>query len=102
MNSRKFTSLRAPTPRPSHRPLAELQHASEHDAARRILRVDREGGLKSAHGLIPGAAPISGERCPIRRAQLALLLGEIALAAEQLEDVLGLGLAADQHGVDLA
>src|SRR5205085_8372307 len=66
------------------------------------LRVDREASLKSAHGLIPGAAPISGERCPIRRAQLALLLGEIALAAEQLEDVLGLGLAADQHGVDLA
>src|SRR5437868_14600149 len=74
-----------PVPVIGRRALAELQHAGEHDAARRILRVDREGGLKSAHGLIPGAAPIGGEGRRVCRAQLALPRGEVALAAEQLE-----------------
>src|SRR2546430_15527335 len=62
------------------RALAKLQHAGEHDAARRILRGDREGGLKTAHGLIPGAGPINGGRPRVCRAPPRLPPREIAPA----------------------
>src|SRR5438132_2670823 len=81
---------------------AELKHAGQHDAARRILRVDRKARLETADRLVPGAAAIGGERTGIGTAQFPLPGRHAALAAEQFEDALGLALAAHQHGIDLA
>ena len=81
---------------------AKLRDAAEEYLARYITGLNGETALETGTRSFPILAAIVGERFVKGIAQCQSLARDLALATEQFEDALWLGLADDQYLVDLA
>ena len=79
----------------------ELIDAAEEYLARCVAMSNREAALEAGACLSPRFAPISGERFGESIAQLKASGRDLASTAEHLKDALRLGLADDEHRIDL-
>src|SRR5215471_9009341 len=98
-----FTGERPhPVPVVAWRLAAKMRDAGQEDPGWRIVGEDRQASVEAGSSRIPLLAAIRGERVGKGIAQFQAVGCNLALAAEQLEDPLGLALADDEHRVDLA
>src|SRR5438552_3734130 len=81
---------------------SETGEAVEEHLARCIARHDGKAALEPGSRVLPGAAAIGNERLGKGVAQLQTLARDLTLAAEQLKDALWIGLADNQHRIDLS
>jgi len=81
---------------------AKLRDAAEEYLARYITGLNGETALETGTRSFPILAAIVGERFVKGIAQCQSLARDLALATEQFEDALWLGLADDQYLIDLA
>src|ERR1700738_4171295 len=81
---------------------AKLSDAAEKYLARRIARMNGETRPETNASLLPSPAPICVECFNRGVTQRQALARDLTFLAKQLENPLRLGLADDQHRVDLS